>query len=229
MAEKDRNRLVAHGVFFLMAAIPTDPSYAPAPRSLPGLGRALDECRRCTLYAHATQAVPGEGPRDAALMLVGEQPGNEEDLAGKPFVGPAGKPLDRALAEAGIGRDTVFVTNAVKHFKFEPRGKRRLHQRPDAEETAICRWWLEIERKLVAPRLIVAMGATAARSVYGRTVTISKLRGEISAADGSHRMATIHPSFLLRMPDPATRKAEYARFVRDLTKARAFVADHLPV
>lgn len=212
-----------------MAAIPTDPSYAPVPRSLPGLARALEGCRRCTLYAHATQPVPGEGPRKAALMLVGEQPGNEEDLAGTPFVGPAGKLLDRALAEAGISRKAVFVTNAVKHFKFAPRGKRRLHQRPKAEEIVLCRWWLALERKLVEPRLIVAMGATAARSVYGRPVTIGKLRGEISAADVIHRMATIHPSFLLRMPDPATRKAEYAGFVRDLAKARAFVADHLPV
>jgi DNA polymerase len=209
-----------------MAVIPTNPS---VPRSLPGLVRALEGCRRCPLYTHATQAVPGEGPRDVALMLVGEQPGHEEDLTGKPFVGPAGKLLDRALAEAGIARDTVFVTNAVKHFKFVPRGKRRLHQRPNAEEIALCRWWLEIERRLVGPRLILAMGATAARSVYGRTVTISKLRGTISAADGTHLMATIHPSYLLRMPDPASRKKEYAGFVRDLTKAHAFVADHLPV
>ncbi len=212
-----------------MAAIPTDASYAPVPHSLPGLARALEGCRRCTLYAHATLPVPGEGPRKAALMLVGEQPGNEEDLAGQPFVGPAGKLLDRALGEAGINRNTVFVTNAVKHFKFEARGKRRLHQRPKAAEIVLCRWWLELERKLVAPRLIVAMGATAARSVFGRPVTISKLRGEISAADGTHRMATIHPSFLLRMPDPAIRKAEYAGFVSDLARAGAFIADHLPV
>jgi uracil-DNA glycosylase family protein len=212
-----------------MAAIPTDPGYAPVPRSLPGLSRALEGCRRCALYAHATQAVPGEGPRGAALMLVGEQPGHEEDLAGKPFVGPAGKLLDRALAEAGISRHAVFVTNAVKHFKFVPRGKRRLHQRPNAEEIAICSWWLEIERRLVAPSLVVAMGATAARSVYGRNVTIGKVRGAISAADGTHLMATIHPSYLLRMPDPATRKKEYSRFVRDLARAHAFAADHLPV
>lgn len=186
----------------------------------------MGQCRRCSLYAFATQVVPGEGPKSAPLMLVGEQPGHEEDLAGRPFVGPAGKLLDKALAEAGITRETVFVTNAVKHFKFAPRGKRRLHQRPNAEELTLCRWWLEMERKLVGPKLIVALGASAARSVYGRAVTISQLRGNITAAYGTHIMATIHPSFLLRMPDPARRHEEYAGLVRDLKQAREFLSHH---
>jgi DNA polymerase len=159
-------------------------------------------------------------------MLVGEQPGNDEDLAGRPFVGPAGKLLNQALAEAGIARDKTFVTNAVKHFKFIPRGKRRLHQRPSAEELALCRWWLELETKLVAPVLIVAiaLGASAARSVFGRPVTVGKVRGQILEAGGTKAMATIHPSFLLRMPDPDARRREYAAFVKDLVTARV----HLP-
>jgi DNA polymerase len=202
----------------------TDPGFAPTPRSLSGLARDLALCRRCPLYAAATQVVPGEGPARAPLMLVGEQPGNDEDLAGRPFAGPAGKLLDKALAEAGIGRDKTFVTNAVKHFKFAPRGKRRLHQRPNAEELALCRWWLELETKLVAPKLIVALGASAARSVFGRPVTIGKVRGEIVDAGAAKAMATIHPSFLLRLPDPETRRREYAAFVEDLVTARA----HLP-
>lgn len=205
------------------------PAYAPQPRSLTGLVVAERGCRRCPLSAAATQVVPGEGPADAMLMLVGEQPGNDEDLAGKPFVGPAGKLLDKALSEAGIARDKVFITNAVKHFKFTPRGKRRLHQRPNADEIALCRWWLELERKLIQPRLIVAMGTTAARSVFGRTVTITSVRGKIIAADGVHLTATVHPSYLLRIPDPKTRKAEYAGLVRDLARARAFVSAHSPV
>jgi DNA polymerase len=201
----------------------TDPSFAPNPRSLTALARDLARCRRCPLYAGATQAVPGEGSR-APLMLVGEQPGNDEDLAGRPFVGPAGKLLDKALAEAGIARDKTFVTNAVKHFKFVPRGKRRLHQRPNAEELALCRWWLELEIKLVAPELIVALGASAARSVFERAVTVGSVRGEIVEIGGTKAMATIHPSFLLRVPDPETRRREYAAFVKDLVTAR----DHLP-
>lgn len=209
--------------------VPTDPSYAPVPRTLPGLQKALSACRRCTLYAHATQAVPGEGPRTALLMLVGEQPGNDEDLAGKPFVGPAGKLLDKALGEAKIDRGSVFVTNAVKHFKFEPRGKRRLHQRPNAQEIDICRWWISLERKLVSPKLIVAMGATAGRGVYGRAVTIAKQRGKITADGDTSLMLTIHPSWLLRMPDPVLRAREHKAFVRDLIKAREFVCAHLPV
>jgi DNA polymerase len=151
-------------------------------------------------------------------MMVGEQPGNDEDLKGHPFVGPAGRMLDRALADAGLDRKTVFVTNAVKHFKFEQRGKRRLHKRPNAHEIERCRWWNEIERKLVKPDLIVALGATAARSLMGRNVTIAQVRGEpIALEDGSRLVVTVHPSFLLRIEDEKDRALRYGEFVADLT------------
>src|SRR5947207_4133755 len=148
--------------------------------SLRELAKAENECTRCPLYKHTTQAVPGEGRRSSHLMLVGEQPGDKEDLAGKPFVGPAGRVLDRALEDAGIPRTEVFVTNAVKHFKHEMRGKRRLHKRPNAYEIERCKIWLDVERALVKPVAIVALGATAARSLLGRPVTITKMRGEIA-------------------------------------------------
>src|SRR5438094_5943625 len=154
-----------------------DLELSPAITSLAELAKAEDECTRCPLYQHATQAVPGEGRRSSHLMLVGEQPGDKEDLAGKPFVGPAGRVLDRALADAGIPRDEAFVTNAVKHFKHEMRGKRRLHKRPNAYEIERCKIWLDVERKIVRPAAIVAMGATAARSLFGRAITIVKMRG----------------------------------------------------
>ena len=147
--------------------------------SLRKLRDAEAQCTRCPLYRDATQVVPGEGPTSAPLMLVGEQPGNDEDLAGKPFVGPAGRVLDRALADAGLDRSKVFVTNAVKHFKFELRGKRRLHKRPNAYEIERCRWWLDLERAIVKPELVVALGATAARSLLNRTVSIAAVRGKI--------------------------------------------------
>src|SRR5438128_5179197 len=150
----------------------------PAINSLPELAKAEHECTRCPLYRDATQAVPGEGRRHAHLMLVGEQPGDKEDLAGKPFVGPAGRVLDQALAEAGIPREEVFVTNAVKHFKHEMRGKRRLHKRPNSYEIERCKIWLDLERTIVKPAAVVALGATAARSLLGRSVTIGKLRGQ---------------------------------------------------
>ena len=163
--------------------------------SLSGLARAENECRRCPLYKDATQAVPGEGRKSAHVMLVGEQPGDKEDLAGKPFVGPAGRVLDRALADAGIARTEVFVTNAVKHFKHEMRGKRRLHKRPNAYEIERCKIWLDTERAIVKPVAIVALGATAARSLLGRAVTISKVRGQIlHLPDGTAAFVTIHPS-----------------------------------
>ena len=164
--------------------------------------------------------MPGKGKTGAALMLVGEQPGDSEDRAGKPFVGPAGRVLDRALAEAEIRRSEVFVTNAVKHFKYEWRGKRRLHKRPDAGEIEACRWWLEIERALVRPRVIVALGATAARGVLGRSVTIARVR-DLTAAlpDGTQVRVTIHPSLLLRLRSEAEKIAEYHRFVGDLRTA----------
>jgi DNA polymerase len=189
----------------------------PVLRSLSALARAENECRRCPLYRHATQAAPGEGPSGARVMLVGEQPGDKEDLAGKPFVGPAGRLLDQALADAGIPRKQTFVTNAVKHFKFEPRGKRRLHRRPNAYEIARCNWWLEQERAIVKPDVIVALGATAARSLLGRVVTITRLRAEtLHLADGTRLVVTIHPSALLRIRADADKRAAYRDFVRDL-------------
>jgi len=190
----------------------------PAPiTSLKELAKAEAACTRCPLYKFATQVVPGEGLPRARLMLVGEQPGDQEDKVGKPFVGPAGRILDRALADAGIDRREVFVTNAVKHFKFEPRGKRRLHKKPNAHEIERCHFWLDLETQIVKPELTVALGATAARSVAGRPLTIGKVRGKVLAlADGSRALVTIHPSALLRMPDEETKAAEYRRFVADL-------------
>ena len=170
------------------------------------LRREEASCTRCPLYRNATQAVPGEGPVKARLMFVGEQPGNDEDLAGRPFVGPAGRIFDRALAEAGVPRRDVFVTNAVKHFKFEQRGKRRLHKRPNAYEIERCRGWIDSERAIVKPELIIALGATAARSLLHRTVTISKIRGEV-----------------LDHEDAVSKAEQYRRFVGDLRTAARFV------
>ena len=190
---------------------------APVVRTLKRLREAENACRRCPLYRDATQAVPGDGPSRARVMLVGEQPGDKEDLAGMPFVGPAGKLLDRALADAGIPRGETFITNAVKHFKFEQRGKRRLHKKPNAYEIERCRWWLDQERAIVRPEVIVALGATAARSLLGRVVTIGRLRAEtLHLADGTRLVVTIHPSALLRTQDEADRRAAYAAFVKDL-------------
>jgi len=189
--------------------------------SLAGARAAAQQCTRCPLYRDATQTVFGEGPPRAKLMFVGEQPGDQEDLAGRPFVGPAGQLFDRALADAGIDRAATYVTNAVKHFKWEPRGKRRLHKTPDAREVDACRFWVDHERALVKPRLIVGLGATAARSLLGKAVTISKTRGAaIDLGDGSEGWITVHPSFLLRLPDESARHAEYARFVADLARVR---------
>src|SRR5436853_981547 len=151
--------------------------------TLSALREAEAACTRCPLYRNATQVVPGEGPARARVMFVGEQPGNDEDLAGRPFVGPAGRVLDKAIADAGLDRTSIFVTNAVKHFKFEPRGKRRLHKRPNAYEIDRCKWWQDIERAIVRPELIVALGATAARSLFDRPITIAKMRGTIIAGD----------------------------------------------
>jgi uracil-DNA glycosylase family protein len=189
----------------------------PVPRTLAGLGKAEAECRRCPLYSNATQVVPGEGPAHAPLMMVGEQPGNDEDLAGHPFVGPAGRILDRAIAEAGLNRKAIFVTNAVKHFKFEPRGKRRLHKRPNAYEIDRCKWWNDIERALVDPKLVVALGATAARSLTGKPIPINRLRGEVLPLDEERKLVvTIHPSALLRIRDSDDKKREFAGLVDDL-------------
>ncbi|WP_420143898.1 UdgX family uracil-DNA binding protein [Sphingobium sp.] len=174
-------------------------------------------CTRCPLHRDATQTVFGEGPIDAPLVFIGEQPGDQEDMAGRPFVGPAGQLFDRALAQAGVDRSRAYVTNAVKHFKFERRGKRRLHQSPDAGEIEACRWWLGQEIDLIRPRIIVAMGASAARGMLGKAVTIGRVRGApIALANGAEAWVTVHPSYLLRLPDEERRIEEQARFVEDL-------------
>jgi len=192
----------------------------PAIGSLRELAQAEAACRRCPLYRAATQAVPGEGPRRADFMLVGEQPGDKEDLSGKPFVGPAGRVLDQALADAGIARQQTFVTNAVKHFKYEMRGKRRLHKRPNSYEIERCRVWLDAERRLVKPKAVIALGVTAAHSLIGKTVTIAKLRGKpLSLADGTRLFVTVHPSALLRIEDEADKRKAYRQFVADLKVA----------
>jgi len=180
-------------------------------------------CTRCHLHRPATQTVFGEGPSDAALMFVGEQPGDQEDMAGRPFVGPAGQVFDRALAAAGIDRAQTYVTNAVKHFKFEPRGKRRIHAKPDAGEIEACRWWIEQERMLLRPKMTVALGATAARALFGKVMTISRERGRALALpdDSGAAWITVHPSYLLRLPDKAQAEEEFARFVEDLAAAHA--------
>lgn len=193
--------------------------------SLRQLTAAEAGCTRCPLYKDATQAVPGEGPRRATFMLVGEQPGDKEDLAGKPFVGPAGRMLDQALADAGIARDEAYVTNAVKHFKHEMRGKRRLHKRPNNYEIERCKIWLDDERKLIKPAAVIALGVTAARSLTGNTLTIAKVRGKpLKLADGTKLFVTIHPSALLRIDDEADRRAAYQEFVIDLKKAAEVAA-----
>jgi len=199
----------------------------PDIKTLTALREAEASCTRCPLYKSATQVVPGEGPARARLMLVGEQPGNDEDLTGRPFVGPAGRIMDRAMADAGLDRSKTFITNAVKHFKFEPRGKRRLHKRPNAYEIERCRWWNDLERAIVKPALVVALGATAAYSLLGRSVTISRMRGEMqSLADGMPLLVTVHPSFLLRIEDEDDKAAEYRRFVADLKTCKKFLAAH---
>jgi DNA polymerase len=182
-------------------------------------------CTRCHLYECATQTVFGAGSVDAQLMLVGEQPGDQEDLAGEPFVGPAGQMLDRALADAGVDRARTYVTNAVKHFKFEQRGKRRIHSKPNGPEIDACRWWIAQERLLIRPPVTVAMGATAARSLLHKVVTISGTRGRpLKLEDGGECWVTIHPSYLLRLRDKADKAREYDRFVEDLRSASARVA-----
>jgi uracil-DNA glycosylase len=199
-------------------------------RTLVSLGElrgAVNECRRCTLWKATTQGVPGEGLARSRLMLVGEAPGDSEDLQGHPFVGPAGAILDRALQDAGLGRDSVYITNAVKHFKFEPRGKRRLHIKPSAGEIEACHWWLGEELRLVAPKLVMALGGTAARALLGHPVIVSQLRGSPTRLSATaHLWVTIHPSFLLRIPDDAQRRSEYARFVKELKDAVAWIETH---
>jgi uracil-DNA glycosylase family protein len=188
--------------------------------SLEEVAAGVQVCRRCDLWRDATQGVPGLGPAKAALMIVGEQPGDQEDLQGVPFVGPAGQLLDRAMAEAGVPRDRAFVTNAVKHFKHEPRGKRRLHKTPDRGEVQACRWWLDAERRLVRPKVILALGATAVQAVFGKALPIGKTRGQQLALDGGEQaLVSWHPSFMLRIPDRDAKDRAYAELVADLKQA----------
>jgi uracil-DNA glycosylase len=195
----------------------TAAAFLPDKHTLPALREAVQGCRGCDLYRNATQAVFGEGAGHAEVMLVGEQPGDKEDLAGRPFVGPAGQLLDRALEDAGIERTQTYVTNAVKHFKWQARGKRRIHQKPSWSESVACRPWLEAELAAVTPRVVVCLGATAAQSLLGRDFRVTQHRGELLESDlAEHVTATIHPSAILRQQDEASRQAEYAAFVDDL-------------
>ncbi|MBN8872084.1 MAG: UdgX family uracil-DNA binding protein [Rhodospirillales bacterium] len=213
---------------------------APRPPDLPPLGPVVldlapdpavhraaveaGQCRRCDLWQPASQTVFGEGPAGAQVVFIGEQPGDQEDVIGRPFVGPAGQLLDRAMEEAGIDRRTIYITNAVKHFKFTPRGKRRIHQSPDATEIQVCRFWLDVERVQLAPRLLVLMGASGARAVLGRPVTVTRERGRpFALEDGQTAFITVHPSYLLRIPDPAGKAREYRAFVEDLRRVRALM------
>ena len=181
---------------------------------------AAKECTACHLYKHATQTVFGEGPKTASIMLVGEQPGDYEDVAGKPFVGPAGKIMDRALEEAGIDRKQVYVTNAVKHFKWEPRGKRRIHKKPNSREIGACRPWLEAELRIVRPKLVVALGSTAGQTIFGPSFRVMRERGKVLSSKLARRvLATVHPSSLLRQPNEESRHREYNNFVADLRVA----------
>ncbi len=204
-----------------------DPQEAQMAETIVSLADAraqVQGCTRCPLHEHATQAVFGEGPQAAEVMFVGEQPGDQEDLAGKPFVGPAGQVFDTALDKVGIERRRVYVTNAVKHFKFVPRGKRRIHQKPDAGEIRACRFWLDLEREFVRPKLIVALGATAATSLMGKASSITSLRGKkLELPDGSNLLVTVHPSYLLRMPDRDKAAEELLRFEADLRAVKAFI------
>lgn len=197
------------------------PDAQAVPDTLAEVTAGVQACRRCPLYRDATQGVCGEGPKAARLMIVGEQPGDQEDLAGRAFIGPAGQVLDAALAEAGIDRADVYVTNAVKHFKHEPRGKRRLHKTPNAGEVQACRWWLDAERRLIKPRVVVALGATAGLAVLGRKPAVMQERGApIDLGDGATGVLTVHPSYLLRLPDAAAKAEARRLFVHDLKAAR---------
>jgi uracil-DNA glycosylase len=208
-----------------MKKAPPKPLLPPIPRSgsLQALENASRNCKACDLWRNATQTVFGEGSPHAKIMMIGEQPGNQEDLEGKPFVGPAGKLLDEALLAAGIDRKRIYLTNAVKHFKWEPRGKRRIHKKPGAKEMDACRPWLEAEIAALQPQIIVCLGATAAQSLLGRDFRVTQRRGEfLDSALAPTVMATVHPSSILRAPDQQTRHDEMQRFIADLKKiARA--------
>ena len=191
----------------------------PEQLTLAALKEAAVDCRACDLWKRGTQTVFGEGRQRSKVMFVGEQPGNEEDLNGKPFVGPAGRLLDEALEEAGIDRSQTYVTNVVKHFKWEPRGKRRIHKKPNAQEIAACRPWLQAEIALIKPKVIVALGATAAQALLGAQFRVTKQRGQfIESTLAPYVMATVHPSSILRAPDDETRRLEHRKFVDDLKK-----------
>jgi uracil-DNA glycosylase len=191
----------------------------PEQLTLPGLKEAAADCKACDLWKLGTQTVFGEGRRRSVVMFVGEQPGNEEDLSGKPFVGPAGRLLDQALEAAGIDRSQTYVTNVVKHFKWEPRGKRRIHKKPNVQEVTACRPWLEAEIAVVKPKVLVALGATAAQALLGKQFRVTKQRGELIESDlAPYVMATVHPSSILRAPDDEARRVEYRHFVDDLKK-----------
>src|SRR5467141_539640 len=193
--------------------------FFPDKLTLPSLRAAAADCKACDLWKLGTQTVFGEGRLRALVMFVGEQPGNEEDLTGKPFVGPAGRLLDEALAEAGIDRSRVYVTNVVKHFKWEPRGKRRIHKKPNAQEIAACRPWLRAEIALIKPRVIVVLGATAAQALLGPKFRVTKERGQFLESEfAPYVMATVHPSSILRAPDDETRREERRKFIDDLKK-----------
>jgi uracil-DNA glycosylase len=195
--------------------------FIPQHPTLHKLRESVQTCRGCDLYACATQAVMGEGPASAQIVLIGEQPGDEEDRKGHPFVGPAGKLLDRALADADIDRSLVYVTNAVKHFKFEERGKRRLHKKPNGFEIKACRPWLETEIKLIQPEIVVCLGATAAQTIFGSAYRVTKERGLfVQNSWAPHVTSTVHPSAILRAPDEEQRHIEYQKFVDDLKKVR---------
>lgn len=191
--------------------------FLPARPTLTSLRKAAQDCKGCPLYKKATQTVFGEGPLGASVMFVGEQPGNDEDLQGKPFVGPAGRVLDDALEQAGIDRDKVYVTNVVKHFKWEERGKRRLHKKPSAREIAACLPWLEAEIELIEPEVLVCLGATAAQALFGRQFRVSTQRGELVPSNlAKYALATVHPSSILRQPTSEDRRREMRLFVEDL-------------
>jgi DNA polymerase len=211
-----------------MAKPPEPSGSAPVPpnATLPDLKRAAASCTACDLYERATQTVFGEGPPRAAVMFVGEQPGESEDIAGRPFVGPAGKLLDQVLEEVGIDRSQVYLTNVVKHFKWIPAGKRRLHAKPNAREISACRPWLEAEIATVKPKVLVCLGATAAQALLGRNFRVSRQRGElISSPLAPYAIATVHPSSLLRAPDEETRRLEKERFVEDLRKVAKLLSE----
>ncbi len=198
-------------------SIPTAEAFVPSSRNLKVLKAASLDCKGCDLYKHATQTVFGLGEASARLMLVGEQPGNEEDLAGEPFVGPAGTLLSRALKEAGIDRESVYITNAVKHFKFEQRGKKRIHKKPSSLEITACRPWLDSEIEAIRPEIIVCLGATASHELLGKDFRVTRQRGELLSSEIVPQiLATVHPSSILRAVDEESRHLEFASFVADL-------------